>query len=132
MGVIRYLSLEWLDTLTAEVQASTELQALADDHQIGVTQVVTDGPEGTVIYHLQVGDGVARFGGGQAFPEDVRMEQTWETATGVATGSLNAQEAFIKGRILLTGSQQKLMDSQPVFAALDTVFRSVRERTEYV
>ena len=48
------------------------------------------------------------------------------------SGSLNAQEAFIKGRILLTGSQQKLMDSQPVFAALDTVFRSVRERTEYV
>ena len=132
MGVIRYLSLEWLDALTAEVQASTELQALANDHQIGVTQVVTDGPEGTVNYHLQVGDGVARFGGGQAFLEDVRMAQTWETATGVATGSMNAQEAFIKGRILLTGSQQKLMDSQPVFAALDTVFRSVRERTEYV
>ena len=52
-------------------------------------------------------------------------------AAGVATGELNAQEAFIKGRILLTGSQQKLVDSQPVFAALDAVFTSVRERTEY-
>jgi hypothetical protein len=59
------------------------------------------------------------------------MEQTWETATGVATGALNAQEAFIKGRILMTGDQQKLMESQPVFAALDTVFRSVRDLTEY-
>ncbi len=131
MRVIRYLSLEWLDALTAEVAASTELQALANQHTIGVTQVVTDGPEGTVVYHLQVGDGSATFGAGSAFPEDVRMEQTWETATAVATGALNAQEAFIKGRILLTGSQQKLMESQPVFAALDTVFRTVRERTEY-
>ncbi|MFZ4721080.1 MAG: SCP2 sterol-binding domain-containing protein [Ilumatobacteraceae bacterium] len=129
--MIRYLSLEWLDALTADVAASTTLQELAQQHTIGVTQVVTDGPEGTVIYHLQVGDGVASFGAGQAFPEDVRMEQTWETATAVATGALNAQEAFIKGRILLTGNQQKLMDTQPVFGALDAVFARVRERTSY-
>ena len=131
MRVIRYLSLEWLAALTSEVAASTALQRLATDHTIGVTQVVTDGPEGTVVYHLQVGDGSATFGAGSAFPEDVRMEQTWETSVGVATGVLNAQEAFIKGRILLTGSQQKLVEAQPVFGALDTVFTSVRERTEY-
>jgi len=131
MGVIRYLSLEWLDALTAEVAASAELQRLAGEHTIGVTQAVTGGPEGTVVYHLQVADGVASFGAGGAFPEDVRMEQTWDTAVGVATGTLNAQEAFIKGRILLTGSQQKLMDAQPVFGALDAVFAAVRERTDY-
>ena len=131
MRVIRYLSLEWLDALTTEVAASTALQQLAAEHTIGVTQVVTDGPEGTIVYHLQVGDGTASFGAGSAFPEDVRMEQTWETAAGVATGELNAQETFIKGRILLTGSQQKLVEAQPVFGALDAVFTSVRERTEY-
>ena len=131
MGVIRYLSLEWLDALTAAVAANDELQRLASEYTLGVTQAVTDGPEGTVVYHLQVGDGAARFGAGSAFPEDVRMEQTWETAVGVATGTLNAQEAFIKGRILLTGGQQVLMQSQPVFAALDAVFRTVRELTEY-
>ncbi|MDO9174380.1 MAG: hypothetical protein Q7V62_06205 [Actinomycetota bacterium] len=129
--MIRYLSLEWLDALTDEVSASATLQQLATEHTIGVTQVVTDGPEGTVVYHLQVADGVATFGPGSAFPEDVRMEQTWDTAVGVATGSLNAQEAFIKGRILLTGSQQKLVEAQPVFGALDAVFTSVRERTEH-
>lgn len=131
MRVIRYLSLEWLDALTTEVAASTALQQLATEHTIGVTQVVTNGPEGTIVYHLQVGDGTATFGAGSAFPEDVRMEQTWETAVGVATGELNAQEAFIKGRILLTGSQQKLVEAQPVFGALDAVFTSVRGRTEY-
>ncbi len=131
MGVIRYLSLEWLEALTAEVAANVALQSLAELHPIGVTQVVTGGPEGTVVYHLQVGDGAARFGAGAADPEDVRMEQTWDTAVGVATGELNAQEAFIKGRILMTGDQQKLVESQPVFGALDGVFANVRERTEY-
>ena len=37
----------------------------------------------------------------------------------------------LKGRILLTGNQQHLMDSVPVFKALDSVFNTVRQRTNY-
>ena len=129
--MVRYLSLEWIDALAHEVAGSTTLATLAATHTIGVTQVVTDGPEGDVTYHLQVADGAASFGAGAAQPEDVRMEQDWDTAVGVATGEVNAQDAFIGGRIRLIGDQSKLIESQPVFSALDAVFRSVRERTEY-
>ena len=62
---------------------------------------------------------------------DVKFVQDWDTAVGVATGVLNAQEAFIKGRIVLYGDQQKLLASQPVFRALDDVFNEVRLLTEY-
>ena len=129
--VYRYLSLEWLDALSDAVGRSDALRDLADDHEIGVTQVVADGPEGDVTYHLQLADGSARFGAGAAWPEDVRMEQDWDTAVAVATHQLPAQEAFIKGRIRLTGDQQKLIDAQPVFGALDGVFAAIREHTEY-
>ena len=129
--MVRYLSLAWIDALSQEVAKSDALAALADTHRIGVTQVVTDGPEGNVIYHLRLGDGTASFGAGPAEAEDVCMEQSWATAAAVATGELNAQEAFIKGLIRLTGNQQKLIESQPVFAALDVVFTSVRQQTEY-
>ena len=129
--MVRYLSLEWIDALTAEVSASPALAALAGDHDIGVTQVVSDGPEGDVVYHLQVGGGAVSFGAGGALPEHVRMEQSWATAVAVATGAMNAQDAFIGGHIRLTGDQQKLVDSQPVFGALDAVFATVRDRTEY-
>jgi putative sterol carrier protein len=128
---IRYLSLAWIRELTREVAADESLATLADEHSIGVTQVVTDGPEGDVTYHLQVGEGVAAFAAGIAEPEDVRMEQDWATAVAVATGQLNAQEAFITGRIRLTGDQQALMGAQPVFGALDSIFATVRERTSY-
>ena len=130
--MVRYLSLDWIDALATEVADNPDLASLAREHEIGVTQVVTDGPEGDVVYHLQVGDGSASFGAGAAFPEHVRMQQTWDTAVAVATGTLDAQDAFIGGRILLSGDQQKLMSSQPVFKALDAVFATVRERTEYV
>ena len=129
--MVRYLSLAWIDALTREVAKSASLAALAVDHDIAVTQIVTDGPEGDVTYHLRLGNGSASFGAGPAEEEDVRMQQSWSTATAIATGDLNAQEAFIKGLIRLSGNQQKLIDSQPVFAALDSVFTSVREQTEY-
>ncbi|MBI5088154.1 MAG: SCP2 sterol-binding domain-containing protein [Actinobacteria bacterium] len=129
--MIRYLSLEWIDALSREVAGDPQLADLGSRHTIGVTQVVTDGPEGDVVYHLQVGDHGVRFGAGPAEPEDVRMEQSWSTAVAVATGEMNAQEAFIGGHIRFTGDQQKLIESQPVFGALDAVFSSVRERTEY-
>lgn len=129
--MLRYLSLDWINELSAKVAASDNMRSIAESHQIGVTQVVSDGPEGDVTYHLQVGNGGASFGAGAADPEDVKMEQAWETAVAVATGELNAQEAFINGHIRLFGDQQKLLDSQPVFGALDAVFASVKEKTTY-
>ena len=128
---VRYLSLDWIAELTRVVASDEELRSLGAEHEIGVTQVVCDGPEGDVTYHLQVGAGTASFGAGAAEPEHVRMEQSWETAVAVATGSLNAQEAFVNGHIRLFGDQQRLLDAQPVFGALDAVFTDVRDRTEY-
>ncbi|MFZ9158100.1 MAG: hypothetical protein EB010_09065 [Acidimicrobiia bacterium] len=128
---VRYLGLEWIDALTREVAASAAMAEVARDHTIGITQTVTGGPEGDVTYHLQIADGKAAFGPGAAWPEDVRFEQEWDTAVSVATGQLNAQQAFITGRIRLYGDQQKLGASTPVFAALDAVFTTVRAFTVY-
>lgn len=130
-STVRYLSLSWIRELTREVSESETLAELAHEHSIGVTQTVTEGPEGDVTYHLQVGDGEARFGAGPADPEHVKMEQDWATAVAVATGEMNAQEAFVTGKIRFYGDPQALMSAQPVFAALDGVFASVRQRTRY-
>ena len=51
---VRYLSLAWIDELSRVVAGDDELTRLAGEHEIGVTQVVSDGPEGEVVYHLQV------------------------------------------------------------------------------
>ena len=128
---MRYLSLEWMEAMQANVAASESLTHLASTNRIGVTQVVTDGPEGTVVYHLQVGDGVAEFGPGPASDEQVRMEQSWQTAVDVATETVPAQEVFMKGLVKISGDPQSIMDNVAVFAALDTAFAAVRGITEY-
>jgi hypothetical protein len=129
--VLRYLSLDWIVALGEEVERSDALKEAATGRRLAVTQIVTDGPEGDVSYHLAVDDGTVRFGPGPAEDEQLRFLQDWDTAVAVATGAMNAQEAFIGGRIKLMGDQQLLLDSVPVFAALDSVFSKVRERTDY-
>lgn len=130
-NMVRYLSLDWIDAVAAGVASNERLGELAREHEIGFTQIVSSGPDGDVTYHLQVGAGRIAFAAGPAVPEHVRMEQTWDTAVAVATGTLNAQEAFVSGHIRLHGDQQRLLDSQPVFGALDSVFSAVREQTDY-
>lgn len=129
--VARYLSLDWIEQMSAQIAANEALQHLSSTHEIGISQVVTDGPEGSVAYHLQVGSGTVSFEPGRADPEHVCMEQSWETAVAVATGALNAQEAFVNGKIRFAGDQERLLSAGPVFAELDRAFAAVRETTTY-
>lgn len=128
---MRYLGLDWIEAMKAHVADSESMRTAAETCSIGVTQVVTDGPEGTVVYHLQVGDGVAAFGPGPAPQEDVRFEQSWATAVGVATGTIPAQTVFVNGQVRLSGDTQKVVENVAVFAALDSAFAAVRDITTY-
>lgn len=128
---MRYLSLDWIDAMSASVAGNTALQSLAADLTFGVTQVVTGGPEGNVLYHLQLSGGTASFGAGPAPAEDIRMEQSWDTAVGVATHRIAAQEVFVQGLVTISGDIQKLMGADPVFAALNDAFAAVRDTTTY-
>jgi hypothetical protein len=129
--MIRYLSLDWLAALTSEIADDPIVRNAGIGHRLDVTQVVTGGPEGDVTYHLHVENDEIEFGPGEAEDEDARFEQSWHTAVGVATGTIPAQEAFIKGLIKMTGDQQRLVEAQPVFAALEPIFTRVKARTDY-
>jgi len=129
--VPRYLSREWIDDLGARVDASPVLADVAAHASLRLTQVVTDAPDGDVTYHLAVHHGAATFASGAAVGEDVRLESSWMTAVAVATGQLNAQDAFIQGRIRLKGDQSKLVEAAPVLGALDALVADLRPQTTY-
>ena len=128
---MRYLSLDWIDEIARRVAADSELQKLGSSHSIGITQVILESPDGTVIYHLQAGNGAVSFGAGPADPEDVRLEQEWFTAVDVATGEMTAEDAFITGCIRLSGNAPLLLECQAVFAGLDPIFSAVADQTDY-
>jgi len=128
---VRYLGSQWLAAVGTAVASSERLQALAGDHEIGLTQVVTGTPHGDVTYHLQVAGGRASIGSGPADPEHVRFTERWETAVAVATGEVNPQEPFLNGDIVFTGDHERLIRAGDLFAEMDAAFESVREQTDY-
>ena len=127
---MRYLSDEWITAVAQQLALDAPINALAPQHAVAITQLVTGTPLGDVSYHFSCREGNLRFGKG-AVPSDVTFTQSYDTAVGVATGKVNAAEAFINGLVRFSGDHQKVIDAQPLFAALDAVFARVRETTEY-
>jgi putative sterol carrier protein len=127
---VRYLSDEWIAAVGRQLADFPAINSLALKHSVAVTQLVTASPFGDVTYHFTCRDGRLSFGKGPV-PSDVTFTQDYDTAVGVATGKVNAADAFIKGLVRFSGDHQKVIDAQPLFAALDGVFASVRETTDY-
>ena len=129
--MVRYLSPAWVDELRAAVAGNRQAQAAAAGKALGITQAVSGGPDGDVVYHFVAdADGISA-GPGPARPEHVRFEEDWATASAIANGRVNAQEAFITGRIRFRGDHGGLIEARPVLVALDGALAELRARTEF-
>lgn len=127
----KYLTREWVDDLDRAAQVSDAVRAAAPDLVLVVEHVVTGLPEGTVRYHVEFDRGVARLRYGPAVSADASFTEDHETAVAVSSGAVNAQSAFISGRLRVSGDMDKLMAAQPAFAALDSALEDARARTTY-
>lgn len=128
---VDYLSIEWINAVAEGINKSGEISAVAHDNPVSVTQIITGTPHGDITYHLESRDGKVSFAGGAAKVSDIAFTQDWATAVGVATGKVNAQEAFISGKIRFKGDHERVIATQPLFLALDVVFSSVNANTNF-
>jgi putative sterol carrier protein len=129
--VARYLSAEWFDAVRAAASASESLREATTGVTLTVAQVVTDGPDGDVAFHVTVDDGRVDVGPGAPADATVTFTQDYDTATRVAQGELSAQGAFMTGRIRVHGDLPRLVRDGEAFARIDDVMRSVRDATDY-
>ena len=119
----RYLSDEWLaaahDALGPPPDADAEDALVIEQH-------VEGGPDGRVVWHVVVaGDARSILAGPHPSP-DVTFTQDYATAAAVARGDLSAQEAFMTGRITLSGDAGALLAAAPALAALADALAAVR------
>ena len=128
---VDYLSNEWINAVAEGIKLNNEIAVVARDNTISVTQIITGTPHGDVTYHLESRDGKITFASGPATVSDIAFTQDWATAVGVATGKINAQEAFISGKIRFKGYHERVIATQPLFLALDQVFSAVNANTNF-
>ena len=107
----KYLSQDWLD----------ESRKLAEDQPVrpGATAkmqyVVTGGPEGDIKYYWILENGkLLESQLGELSDIDFTMTLTYDDSVKVQQGELDANAAFMQGRMKVTGNMGKLMQLMPL------------------
>jgi putative sterol carrier protein len=115
---IKFLTEEWASTMTEALNSSDDFKAAAAGQQVKLQQVVTDAPEGETKYYFTLADGKAEVALGELSDAEATLTQSYETAVAITKQELNAQNAFMQGKLKISGNMMKLMQLQGVFNAL--------------
>jgi putative sterol carrier protein len=125
--MVRFLSPEWIAALDAAAREATVPAGV----RLIIQQVVTDGGDADVRYHLVVDGGRLEVRPGEAESADVTLVQTREVAAALSRGDLNAQQALEAGRLKLRGDIGHLAREGRALSAMEDVFAAVRAVTVY-
>ena len=116
---VKFLSDDWATTMTEALNSSDEFKQAASGQQVKLQQVVTDTPDGGESkYYFQIDDGKAQIGLGEMADAEATITQNYETAVAIVKQELNAQNAFMQGKLKISGNMMKLMQLQGVFNAM--------------
>lgn len=132
----RYLSDEWFEAAATMLGDAADAPTAAGDDGEGedvlvVEQRVLDGPDGVVVWHVVVAGDVRSIHPGPHPSPTVAFSQDYATAAAVASGELSAQEAFMTGRITMSGDAGALLAAAPALAGVGDALAAVRDTTTY-
>lgn len=107
----KWLTQEWLD----ETRALAESQPERPGASARMQYVVTGGPDGDVKYYWVLESGkLLESQIGELEDAEVTLTQSWEDAQRIQKGELDANAAFMQGRVKVTGNMAKLMSLLPI------------------
>ena len=115
---VKYLSEEWASTMTEKLNGSEEFKKAASGQTVKLQQVVSDAPDGETKYYFVLDNGTVDVSLGEVADADATITQNYETSVAIAKSELNAQNAFMQGKLKISGNMMKLMQLQGVFNAM--------------
>ncbi len=123
---VKFLTEEWASAITEALGASDDFKKAATGQQAKLQQVVTDVPDsGEVKYYLDLADGTGTVAIGELDGAEATITQNYETGKGIAQRELNAQNAFMQGKLKISGNMMKIMQLQGVINAIDKATEGV-------
>ena len=126
----KFLSQEWMERAKELAADFPETPGAT----VRLQQVVTGAPEGEVKYYRVIDNGKTLE---QTLGEDTEAEVTltnsYEDAVKVMKGELDANAAFMQGRVKVTGNMAKIMSLIPLTAKPEyrQIEEKLRAETEY-
>jgi putative sterol carrier protein len=107
----KWLSQEWLD----ETRKMSESQPERPGATARMQYVVTGGPDGDVEYFWVLEDGKLKEAKvGKLDDAEVTLTTGYEDAKKIQKGELDANAAFMQGKVKVTGNMAKVMSLLPI------------------
>ena len=107
----KWLTQEWLD----ESKKLAEDQPERPGASARMQYVITGGPDGDVKYYWVLENGkLLESKVGDLDDPEITLTQTYEDARKIQQGELDANAAFMQGRIKVDGNMAKLMALMPI------------------
>ncbi|MGH9157932.1 MAG: SCP2 sterol-binding domain-containing protein [Acidimicrobiales bacterium] len=125
----KWLSAEWHQ----ETRRLAEGQPERPGASARLQYVVTGGPDGDLRYFWLLENGkLLEADLGELPDPEITLTQTYEDAQKIQQGELDANAAFMQGRVKVTGNMAKLMallpiTNSPEYKQLQTEIRAVTE-----
>jgi putative sterol carrier protein len=128
--VAKYLTQEWLDQSRELAKDQPERPGASAKMQY----VVTGGPEGDIKYYWVLENGkLLESQLGEIAEPDFTMTSTYEDSVAIAKGTLDANAAFMQGKMKVAGNTGKLMTLMPLTMSPEykVLQETIRGITEY-
>ena len=126
----KFLSQEWLDEGRKLAQEFPERPGATARMQFAVT----GGPEGDVKYYQVLDNGkILESTLGEDANADFTMTSSYDDTVKIQKGELDANAAFMQGRMKVTGNMGKLMSLMPLTQSPEykAIQQKINEITEY-
>ncbi|MGZ4133224.1 MAG: SCP2 sterol-binding domain-containing protein [Actinomycetota bacterium] len=116
MGV-KFLSTEWVDTLTTTLNGSQEFTQAAGGKTATIQQIITSS-EGDTHYWTTISDGSIAMGVGDSESADATITQSYDTAVALAKRELSPVTGFMMGKIKIAGNMGLVLGLQGVLTQI--------------
>ena len=115
---VKFLSDEWLSEVESRLNASDAFQAAAKGQAARLQQQISGTPAGDVGYGFVLDGGKVQLAKGEIENPEATISQDYATAVSVAKQEITGQQAFMQGKLKVSGNLMKIMQLQGAFTAM--------------
>ena len=129
----KFLSTEWLEEMRVAARHWNDSNNAGSISGVNlcVQEVVASSDGFEALYYITIGNGLLDVRSGNAPDPDVTITQDYETAAALHRGDMSARQAFIDGRLKVSGKVALVTQHAETFAMLSNIFAELRAHTTF-
>ena len=115
---VKFLSDEWLGEVASRLNSNEAFQSAAKGQAARIQQQISGAPEGDVSYGFVLDGGKVEMSKGEIENPEATVSQDYPTAVAIGKQELSGQQAFMQGKLKVSGNLMKIMQIQGALAAM--------------